>query len=397
MWRNRMNLAGLSEEIHYLCPYRNMETTHKIYTGAAQNMSAISDSSVELVVTSPPYPMIEMWDEIMSKQNPKIATGLKEKAPDIVFELMHRELDKVWSEVARVLIPGGIVCVNIGDATRTFDGNFALYSNHSRIINYFTNHGFVNLPNIIWRKQTNAPNKFMGSGMLPAGAYVTLEHEWILIFRKGGKREFKSATDKQKRRESSFFWEDRNVWFSDLWDNIKGTKQKIAAESRDRSAAYPLEIPYRLINMYSLQGDTVLDPFLGTGTTTIAAIMSNRNSIGYEIDDKFADVIIDNIQSSSIDQMNELIKSRIEAHKTFIVERQQNNKEIKHFNEHLQLPVITSQETDMQFVYLSEILGDSNCITAQYSNNTQTILNIKIGSRKRMNPTPKGEQIALTF
>lgn len=83
-------------------------------------MSAISDSSVELVVTSPPYPMIEMWDEIMSKQNPKIATGLKEKAPDIVFELMHRELDKVWSEVARVLIPGGIVCVNIGDATRTF-------------------------------------------------------------------------------------------------------------------------------------------------------------------------------------------------------------------------------------------------------------------------------------
>lgn len=374
-----------------------METTHKIYTGAAQNMSAISDSSVELVVTSPPYPMIEMWDEIMSKQNPKIATGLKEKAPDIVFELMHRELDKVWSEVARVLIPGGIVCVNIGDATRTFDGNFALYSNHSRIINYFTNHGFVNLPNIIWRKQTNAPNKFMGSGMLPAGAYVTLEHEWILIFRKGGKREFKSATDKQKRRESSFFWEERNVWFSDLWDNIKGTKQKIAAESRDRSAAYPLEIPYRLINMYSLQGDTVLDPFLGTGTTTIAAIMSNRNSIGYEIDDKFADVIIDNIQSSSIDQMNELIKSRIEAHKTFIVERQQNNKEIKHFNEHLQLPVITSQETDMQFVYLSEILGDSNCITAQYSNNTQTILNIKIGSRKRMNPTPKGEQIALTF
>lgn len=392
-----MNLVGLSEEIHYLCPYRNMETTHKIHTGAAQNMSAISDSSVELVVTSPPYPMIEMWDEIMSKQNPKIATGLKEKAPDIVFELMHRELDKVWSEVARVLIPGGIVCVNIGDATRTFDGNFALYSNHSRIINYFTNHGFVNLPNIIWRKQTNAPNKFMGSGMLPAGAYVTLEHEWILIFRKGGKREFKNATDKQKRRESSFFWEERNVWFSDLWDNIKGTKQKIAAESRDRSAAYPLEIPYRLINMYSLQGDTVLDPFLGTGTTTIAAIMSNRNSIGYEIDDKFADVIIDNIQSSSIDQMNELIKSRIEAHKTFIAERQQNNKEIKHFNEHLQLPVITSQETDMQFVYLSEILGDSNCITAQYSNNTQTILNIKIGSRKRMNPTPKGAQIALTF
>lgn len=360
-------------------------------------MSSINNSSIELVVTSPPYPMIEMWDEIMSKQNPEIAIGLKDQTPSRVFELMHQELDKVWSEVARVLTPGGIVCINIGDATRTFDGNFALYSNHSRIINYFTNHGFVNLPNIIWRKQTNAPNKFMGSGMLPAGAYVTLEHEWILIFRKGGKREFKNATEKQKRRESSFFWEERNIWFSDLWDNIKGTKQKIVAESRDRSAAYPLEIPYRLINMYSLQGDTVLDPFLGTGTTTIAAIMSNRNSVGYEIDNQFADVIADNIQSSSIEQMNEVIKNRIEAHKAFIAGRQQSNKEIKHFNEHLQLPVITSQETDMRFVYLSDVSGDNNCITAKYSATAPTSLNIKIGSRKRISPTPKGEQIALTF
>lgn len=374
-----------------------MKTTHKIYTEAAQNMSSINNSSIELVVTSPPYPMIEMWDEIMSKQNPEIGIALKNQAPDLVFELMHQELDKIWSEVARVLAPGGIACINIGDATRTFDGNFALYSNHSRIINYFTNHGFVNLPNIIWRKQTNAPNKFMGSGMLPAGAYVTLEHEWILIFRKGGKREFKSVTEKQKRRESSFFWEERNIWFSDLWDNIKGTKQKIAAESRDRSAAYPLEVPYRLINMYSLQGDTVLDPFLGTGTTTIAAIMSNRNSIGYEIDNQFADVIADNIQSSLIEQMNEVIKNRIEAHKAFIAGRQQSNKKIKHFNEHLQLPVITSQETDMRFVYLSDVSGDNNCITAKYSATAPASLNIKIGSRKRISPTPKGEQIALTF
>lgn len=374
-----------------------MKTTHSIYMGAAQSMSMVSDNSVELIVTSPPYPMIEMWDEILGEQNPNIANALHAGRPDSAFEFMHGELDQVWDEIARVLIPGGIVCINIGDATRTINGQFALYSNHARIINYFTSHGFINLPNIIWRKQTNAPNKFMGSGMLPAGAYVTLEHEWILIFRKGGKREFKSATDKQKRRESSFFWEERNVWFSDLWDNIKGTRQKIAAESRDRSAAYPLEIPYRLINMYSLQGDTVLDPFLGTGTTTIAAIMSNRNSVGYEIDNQLANVIVDNIQSSSIEQINEVIKNRIEAHKIFIAERQQNNKEVKHFNKHLQLPVMTSQETDMQFVYLSDVSGNNNHITAKYSETEPMKLNIKIGSRKRISPTPKGEQIALTF
>jgi DNA modification methylase len=374
-----------------------MKTTHSIYTGAAQSMSKVGDNSVELIVTSPPYPMIEMWDEILSEQNPNIANALHAGCPDSAFELMHGELDRVWDEINRVLIPGGIACINIGDATRTINGNFALYSNHARIISYLTSHGFINLPNIIWRKQTNAPNKFMGSGMLPAGAYVTLEHEWILIFRKGGKREFKSATDKQKRRESSFFWEERNVWFSDLWDNIKGTRQKIAAESRDRSAAYPLEIPYRLINMYSLQGDTVLDPFLGTGTTTIAAIMSNRNSVGYEIDNQLANVIADNIQSSSIEQMNEVIKNRIEAHKIFIAERQQSNKEVKHFNKHLQLPVMTSQETDMQFVYLSDVSGDNNRITAKYSETAPMSLNIKIGSRKRISPTPKGDQIVLTF
>jgi DNA modification methylase len=319
-------------------------------------MSKVDDGSVELVVTSPPYPMIEMWDEIMSAQNQKIADALKADNGNTAFELMHKELDKVWAEVCRVVAPGGFVCINIGDATRTIGGEFALYSNHSRIINYFVANGFVNLPNILWRKQTNAPNKFMGSGMMPAGAYVTLEHEWILIFRKGGKREFKSETEKLRRRESSFFWEERNVWFSDLWDNIKGTKQKISkSESRDRSAAYPLEIPYRLINMYSLKGDTVLDPFLGTGTTTIAAIMTGRNSIGYEIDKSFMDVIYENICSTSLLEMNAVIRNRIDRHRTFIVDRLRDNKEIKHYNGNLNMPVVTSQETEIKFSYLSNI------------------------------------------
>lgn len=345
-----------------------MESTrHKIIIGAAQNMGQIKDNSIELVVTSPPYPMIEMWDNIMSLQNPLIKDALNLNDGNLAFELMHQELDKVWREVNRVLIPGGIVCINIGDATRTLSNNFALYPNHSRVINYFVAHGFVNLPNIIWRKQTNAPNKFMGSGMLPAGAYVTLEHEWILVFRKGGKRDFKTTEDKSKRRESSFFWEERNIWFSDLWDNVKGVKQKIASESRVRSAAYPLEIPYRLINMYSLQGDTVLDPFLGTGTTTMAAIISNRNSIGFEIDANFSELICNNINSMSVNQMNEIIDNRINVHKQFVIDRVQN-KEVKHYNENLQMSVMTTQETGIKFSYVADIKAiDNNCINVSYS------------------------------
>lgn len=344
-------------------------STHQIVIGAAQRMEQIEDNSVELVVTSPPYPMIEMWDEIMAKQNPAIRAALAEKKGPLAFERMHGELDKVWAEVVRVLTPGGFACINIGDATRTINGDFALYPNHSRIISAFQKLGVPNLPNILWRKQTNAPNKFMGSGMLPAGAYVTLEHEWILIFRKGGKRQFPADSEKRRRKQSSFFWEERNVWFSDLWD-LKGTKQKIdKAETRQRSAAYPFELPYRLINMYSLQGDTVLDPFLGTGTTTLAAIASNRSSIGYEIDPAFLSVVLKNIENTSLPALNTWTQNRIDQHQKFISDRQADPKkeDMKHFNQNLNLPVMTSQETEIRFSYLVHLAKTSpNQMKAEY-------------------------------
>jgi DNA modification methylase len=267
------------------------------------------------------------------------------------------------------LIPGGFACINIGDATRTINDEFQLYPNHSRIISAFQILGLSNLPNIIWRKQTNAPNKFMGSGMLPSGAYVTLEHEWILVFRKGGKRQFKTENEKLRRKRSSFFWEERNIWFSDLWD-LKGTKQKInSSESRKRSAAFPFELAYRLINMYSLQGDTILDPFLGTATTTIASIASNRNSIGYEIDPNFLNIIKDNIENTDINSLNSYIQNRIENHKQFIMERNNDpkKKEIKHFNENLKMQVMTSQETEIKLNLIEKIEFEENKIKCFYS------------------------------
>src|SRR3989344_4123278 len=222
-----------------------MTTNHKIIYADATNLSNLQTNSIQLMITSPPYPMVEMWDESFSKQNPEIKVALESKDGARAFELMHQILDKVWDETYRVLASGGIACINIGDATRTIEENFQLYNSHSRILNHCMKIGFQSLPSIIWRKQTNAPNKFMGSGMLPPGAYVTLEHEHILILRKRSRREFTQSSLKRIRQESSYFWEERNLWFSDLWTDLRGVKQKISDDDlRNRSGAYPFELAY---------------------------------------------------------------------------------------------------------------------------------------------------------
>lgn len=333
---------------------------HTIYFHTSQQMSELANNSVDLVVTSPPYPMIGMWDMILGYQNPDIISALRTDEPRKAYELMHSELDKVWRECWRVLKEGAFMCINIGDATRTIDGEFTLYNNNTRIITACEKLGFTNLPNILWKKPTNAPNRFMGSGMLPCGAYVTLEHEWILIFRKGSKRPFKTAIDKMSRRESSFFWEERNVWFSDIWE-LKGVKQKIdQSPTRERSASFPLELPYRLINMFSQRGDVILDPFLGLGTTTLAAILCERNSVGYEIDPKLHDLLQNIISSFDVNKANTLINERYIKHLAFIAERESNKKAVKHFNEKLGCKVMTSQESDLIFHFIDRIIETSN-------------------------------------
>ncbi len=317
--------------------------------GNAMNMEVVSSESVDLIVTSPPYPMIEMWDEMLAQQSSSVKKALEKGDGLNAFEMMHQLLDLVWKEVYRVLKVGGFACINIGDATRTINGNFVLYPNHMRILKSALELGFSALPCILWRKQTNAPNKFMGSGMLPAGAYVTLEHEYILILRKGPKRVFKKEEDKKIRRESAIFWEERNRWYSDVWFDVKGTPQALNdKESRLRSAAYPFEVAYRLINMYSAKGDTVLDPFLGTGTTTAAAIASGRNSIGYEIDPSLKN-IIGRIKDVIVDSSKQLIRKRLAKHMEFVVHRLKTKGGFKYDNEYYGFPVITAQEKELIF------------------------------------------------
>ena len=327
----------------------SMKTAHKIYFENSKNMGVIPSASVHLVVTSPPYPMIKMWDDMFSDKNRNLATAMDKDDGLQAFELMHRELDPVWNEIYRILIDGGIACINIGDATRTVGSDFKLYPNHSRIMTAMIHAGFSTLPAILWRKPTNAPNKFMGSGMLPAGAYVTLEHEYILLFRKGPKREFKKDLEKQRRRESAFFWEERNAWFSDVWLDLIGAKQnKPTGNTRLRSAAFPFELPYRLINMFSTKNDIVVDPFLGTGTTMAAAMATGRNCIGFEIDPGFQDQVL-SIADTIIETSNNRINQRIRNHVDYIDRRSKEKYKFKHVNKHYEFPVMTRQEVELFF------------------------------------------------
>ncbi len=276
-----------------------MQTNHKVILGNSQKMTEISSGSVELMVTSPPYPMIEMWDELFCKADPKIEELFHKFGADsgdgivrLIYSAMHDYLGKVWAETYRVLVDGGIACINIGDSTRTLKGKFQLYPNHSRITEICEKIGFTTLPYILWKKPTNKPaykgkGAFLGSGFLPPNAYVTMDCEFILLFRKGKLRKFEP--NDALRYESAFTKKERDEWFSQIWA-LKGTRQTVSELER-RTAAYPEEIAERLIRMFSVKGETVLDPFLGSGTTTKTAMQKERNSIGYETDPNLLPVI----------------------------------------------------------------------------------------------------------
>lgn len=365
-----------------------METLHRLFFADAAVMDGLSAESIDLVVTSPPYPMIEMWDELFCAADPAVRNALAAGDTDPAFERMHAKLDKVWAELRRVVKPGGIVCINIGDATRTIDGRFRLFANHARIITAFRTLGFDQLPAIIWRKTTNAPNKFMGSGMLPPGAYVTLEHEYVLIFRLGAKRPFASEEEKKTRMESAYFWEERNAWFSDVWFNLIGATQRLSnGKTRDRSAAFPFELPFRLINMFSVKGDTVLDPFLGTGTTMLAAMCSGRHSLGCELDPDFKPVILQKIADLP-DLAQQTIERRLKAHADFITDRLKNNGEVKNHNHFYDCPVVTRQEAELRFdpVLQLQFVGEER-FRVTYGNKDQTKAAVAAGPMT--DPMPK--------
>jgi site-specific DNA-methyltransferase (cytosine-N4-specific) len=327
-----------------------METSHRVITGDARELP-VADDSVELVVTSPPYPMISMWDDIFGALDPAIADALASDDGDRAFELMHDLLDTVWAELERVLAPGGIACINVGDATRSLSDGFRSYSNHAEITNRMTDHGLRALPDILWRKPTNSGAKFMGSGMVPPNAYPTLEHEHILIFRNGERRRLEPGSD--RRYESAYFWEERNEWFSDLWD-VPGEAQHVDDGLRERSGAFPLQIPHRLVSMFSVQGDTVLDPFLGTGTTTLAAMVTGRNSVGVDRDSDLLGALEDRVDRVG-DRSRTLARERLDAHREWVSERRADGKEPGYEAEYYDFAVNTKQERRIRFYAVDSV------------------------------------------
>lgn len=322
-----------------------MQTTHTVLTGDARTLSDVPDSSVHLVVTSPPYPMVAMWDEAFGVMSGAAAAALEAEDGAAAFAAMHAELDRTWRACHRALVPGGLLCVNIGDATRTVDGTFQLFPNHARILQAAMALGMTVLPDVLWHKPTNSPTKFMGSGMLPAGAYVTYEHEYVLILRKGPRRTFRGA-DAAKRRASAFFWEERNDWFSDVWRGLRGARQHLDAATRKRSGAYPLELPLRLIQMHSLHGEVVLDPFAGTGTTEAAALLSGRSSVGVDWDESLLPHRHAALEAA-VPEGARRTQERRDRHAAFVERRAAAGKPPKHHNDGLDLPVVTRQEREL--------------------------------------------------
>ena len=272
-------LSGLGEK----------DLTPLVFYHSSEGMSELPDGSVQLVVTSPPYPMIEMWDGLFEKLL-HLPKGSFAKRPD-AFDISHKFLGKIWVECYRVLEKGGFLCVNIGDATRTIKSDFRCYMNHSRVTEVCESIGFQSLVPILWRKPTNKPNAFLGSGFYPPNAYVTLDCEYILLLRKGSKRAVRPGDS--LRYASQYSKKERDVWFSQIWD-FRGT-----AQDQPGTAPFPDELPYRLIRMFSSLGETVLDPFLGTGRTARIARALGGKGIGYEFNKSLKAVIDGNVTLTS--------------------------------------------------------------------------------------------------
>lgn len=252
------------------------ETSHRLVRGDARNLSFLEDEQVHLVVTSPPY-----WTLKRYQEHPDQLGHIED------YEKFLAELSKVWRECYRVLVPGGrLICV-VGDVclSRRQHGRHVVVPLHADIAVCCRKIGFDNLNPIIWYKIANATyevangTKFLGKPYEP-NAIIKNDIEFILMQRKPGGYRKPSL---EQRRLSMIDKRDYEQWFRQFW-TITG------ASTKDHPAPFPLELAHRLVRMFSFVGDTVLDPFCGTGTTMLAAMKTGRNSIGVEADPTYCDM-----------------------------------------------------------------------------------------------------------
>lgn len=252
-----------------------MVNKHKIIIGDSRQMKEIADNSVHLIVTSPPY--WQLKDYGIENQ-----IGFNDS-----YEQYINNLNLVWNECYRVLHNGCRLCVNIGDqfARSVYYGRYKIIPIRTEIIKFCENIGFDYMGAIIWQKPTTMNTTggatVMGSFPYPRNGIIKIDYEFILIFKKSG---IPPKVLRELKEKSKLSKEEWNEYFSGHW-NFNGEKQI------EHLAMFPEELPKRLIKMFSFIDDTILDPFLGSGTTILAAKNLNRNSIGYEINEKFLSII----------------------------------------------------------------------------------------------------------
>lgn len=272
-------------------------TRHLVKEGDARDLSFLPKDSVHLVVTSPPYGSLKEYPE-----------GPCQLGNIESYEHFLEELDKVWAECLRLLVPGGRVCCVVGDIciSRRRAGRHYVLPLSADIQVRARRLGFDNLTPIRWLKVANIKleasrsRRFLGKPNLPNGV-VKNDIEHILFLRKPGGYRKPTAEQEKFSRIST---DDYAKWFTPVWTDITGQLR------RAHPAPYPVEIPQRLIRMFSFVDDTILDPFAGTGTTAVAAMEVGRNSISIEVEPTYLDVVEQRLQCGTLTARVDICRSQ---------------------------------------------------------------------------------------
>ena len=263
----------------------NKKTKHKIIRGDSRRMKELQDKSVQLVITSPPY-----WQ--LKDYGTENQIGFNDS-----YENYINNLNLVWKECYRVLDNGCRLCINIGDqfARSVYYGRYKVIPIRTEIIKFCETIGFDYMGAIIWQKKTTTNTTggatIMGSFPTPRNGILSIDYEFILLFKKLGKPNSPSREIKEESKMSKDEWKE---YFSGHW-NFGGARQD------GHIAVFPEELPKRLIKMFAFVGDTVLDPFMGSGTTLLAAKNLDRNSVGYEINPEFIPFVKQKLQVNQTD------------------------------------------------------------------------------------------------